>query len=78
AVFAIRKQLKPEDVVVVLLPDHGSRYLGKIYNDAWMQEQGFLNEKGEPATYSVEHLRRMYRIYKRMYGRKLKKSLKIK
>ncbi|MEM6394922.1 MAG: cysteine synthase family protein [Bacteroidota bacterium] len=78
AVFAIRKRLKPEDVVVVLLPDHGTRYLGKVYNDAWMQEQGFLNEKGEPATYSVKRIKRMYRIYKRMYGRKIKKSLSLK
>ncbi|MEM7571838.1 MAG: cysteine synthase family protein [Bacteroidota bacterium] len=77
AVFAIRKQLTADDVVVVLLPDHGSRYLGKVFNDDWMKEQGFLNEKGEPATYSMQHLKRMYRIYKRMYGRKLKKSFKL-
>lgn len=28
--------------VVVLLPDSGSRYLSKVYNDKWMEEQGFL------------------------------------
>ncbi|MEL6971944.1 MAG: cysteine synthase family protein [Bacteroidota bacterium] len=36
AVFKLRHQLKPSDVVVVLFPDHGSRYLGKIYNDEWI------------------------------------------
>ena len=37
-----RDELKPEDVVVVLLPDSGFRYLSKIYDDAWMQNHGFL------------------------------------
>ncbi len=34
--------LSASDVVVVILPDHGSRYLGKIYNDTWMADHGFL------------------------------------
>lgn len=29
-------------VVVVILPDHGSRYMNKIYSDSWMKEQGFM------------------------------------
>ena len=38
------KHLLPEDAVsVVLFHDHGSRYLGKVYNDAWMKEQGFID-----------------------------------
>lgn len=77
AVFAMRKQLTKDDVVVVLFPDHGSRYLGKVFNDEWMKEQGYLHPNGEPASYSVKHLQRMYRVYKRMYGRKLKKRLKL-
>ena len=77
AVFAIRKQLTKDDVVVVLFPDHGSRYLGKVFNDEWMKEQGYLTPTGEPATSSVKHLQRMYRVYKRMYGRKIKQSLKL-
>lgn len=77
AVFAMRKQFKPDDVVVVLLPDHGSRYLGKVYNNDWMKEQGFLKPNGQPASYSVQHLRRMYRVYKRAYTRKIKASLHI-
>ena len=34
--------LKKDDLVVVILHDHGSRYVGKIYNDEWMKEKGFL------------------------------------
>jgi cystathionine beta-synthase len=38
-------QLTKDDVVVVLFHDHGSRYVGKIFNDDWMRERGFLEEK---------------------------------
>ena len=38
----LKSKLKKTDVVVVLLHDSGSRYIGKIYIDAWMKEQGFL------------------------------------
>jgi cystathionine beta-synthase len=37
--------LKKEDVVVVIFHDHGSRYVGKVYNDQWMMERGFLEVK---------------------------------
>ncbi len=40
-----REHLKKEDVMVVLLPDHGTRYLGKVYNDMWMKDHGFLEER---------------------------------
>lgn len=38
-----REHLTAEDVMVVLLPDHGTRYLAKIYNDEWMREQGYID-----------------------------------
>lgn len=41
--------LKEDDVMAILLPDHGTRYLGKVYNDAWMNDHGFT-EKTELAT----------------------------
>jgi cystathionine beta-synthase len=34
------------DVVVVIFHDHGSRYLGKMYNDEWMREKGFIEKSG--------------------------------
>lgn len=41
----MKDQLKKDDVVVVIFHDHGSRYVGKIYNDEWMLERGFLDVK---------------------------------
>ncbi|MCB0639592.1 MAG: pyridoxal-phosphate dependent enzyme [Lewinella sp.] len=38
----LKDQLTPDDVVVVVIHDHGSRYIGKVYNDDWMRERGFL------------------------------------
>ncbi|HBK88910.1 MAG: pyridoxal-phosphate dependent enzyme [Cyclobacteriaceae bacterium] len=40
-----REHLKAGDVMVVLLPDHGTRYLNKVYNDNWMKDHGFLEER---------------------------------
>ena len=40
-----REHLNDDDIMVVILPDHGTRYLGKIYNDAWMQDHGFLENR---------------------------------
>ncbi len=37
-----KEHLTEEDTLVVVLPDHGTRYLAKIYNDDWMREQGYL------------------------------------
>ena len=37
-----RKHLTDDDVMVIILPDHGTRYLGKVYNDTWMKDHGFL------------------------------------
>jgi cystathionine beta-synthase len=40
-----RQHLQDDDVMVILLPDHGTRYLGKIYNDAWMKDHGYLESR---------------------------------
>lgn len=44
-VFQLKDQLKKDDVVVCIFHDHGSRYVGKVYNDEWMMERGFLDVK---------------------------------
>lgn len=41
----LKDRLKKDDLVVVIFHDHGSRYVGKIYNDEWMLERGFLDVK---------------------------------
>ncbi len=40
-----KDNLKDDDVMVIILPDHGTRYLGKVYNDDWMKDHGFLEER---------------------------------
>ena len=44
-VLQLKEHFKPEDVVVVLFHDSGSRYVGKIFNDEWMRERGFLEDE---------------------------------
>jgi len=41
----LKNRLKKDDLVVCIFHDHGSRYVGKIYNDQWMIERGFLDVK---------------------------------
>ena len=41
----LKDELKEDDVVVVLFHDHGSRYVGKMFNDDWMRDRGFLEEQ---------------------------------
>ena len=41
-VLQIADMFKKGDLVVVLFHDHGSRYVGKIFNDDWMRERGFI------------------------------------
>ncbi|MDG1331005.1 MAG: pyridoxal-phosphate dependent enzyme [Crocinitomicaceae bacterium] len=44
-VLQLKDELTEDDVVVVLFHDHGSRYVGKMFNDDWMRDRGFLDEK---------------------------------
>jgi len=41
----LKDHFKPDDVVVVLFHDHGSRYVGKMFNDDWMRAHGFIEDK---------------------------------
>tara|TARA_B100000900_G_scaffold46566_1_gene34619 strand:+ start:3852 stop:4829 length:978 start_codon:yes stop_codon:yes gene_type:complete len=41
-VLQLKDEFKPDDLVVVLFHDHGSRYLKKIYNDEWMSKMGYM------------------------------------
>ena len=41
----MKNKLKKDDLVVCIFHDHGSRYVGKVYNDQWMIERGFLDVK---------------------------------
>lgn len=48
-----------DDVVVLIFPDHGSRYLTKVYSDQWMEEQGFINNTvhNYDKAFKTEHVK---------------------
>ena len=64
AAFQAVKQLNDEkefnesDVIVVIFPDHGSRYLSKIYSDKWMEDQGFSDSKREINNNDIQYIRK--------------------
>jgi cystathionine beta-synthase len=45
----LKNNFKKGDVIVVIFHDHGSRYLGKMFNDDWMREKGFFEKSGMTA-----------------------------
>src|SRR6478752_7558275 len=55
AALRAAKDLGPDDVVVVLLPDSGRGYMAKIFNDTWMASYGFLREDGEQSVGQILH-----------------------
>ncbi|GAB5415916.1 MAG: pyridoxal-phosphate dependent enzyme [Crocinitomicaceae bacterium] len=53
-ILQLQDEISEDDVVVVLFHDHGSRYVGKMFNDDWMRERGFLDEEIKTAGALVE------------------------
>ena len=51
----MKDQLKENDLVVVVFHDHGSRYVGKIFNDDWMRDRGFLQKESPKAIDLIEN-----------------------
>ncbi|MBC2844925.1 PLP-dependent cysteine synthase family protein [Winogradskyella flava] len=49
-------EFKPTDKVVVVFPDHGSRYMSKVYSDKWMEDQGFFDSKNEVSS-TIEYIK---------------------
>jgi cystathionine beta-synthase len=45
----LKDNFRDDDVIVVIFHDHGSRYLGKMFNDEWMREKGFFEKSGMTA-----------------------------
>ncbi|TDI70925.1 MAG: pyridoxal-phosphate dependent enzyme [Bacteroidetes bacterium] len=52
-----RTNLTKDDIMVIILPDHGTRYLGKVYNDDWMRDRGFLEEREFSTAKDIIHHR---------------------
>jgi cystathionine beta-synthase len=53
AALRVARDLGPDDVVVVILPDGGRGYLGKIFNDTWMRSYGFVPASQEKTVRDV-------------------------
>ncbi len=51
----MKDRLSPEDVVVVVFHDHGTRYLAKMFNDDWMRDRGFLEPEVKRAIDCISH-----------------------
>ena len=45
AINQLKKELSSTDVVVVIFHDHGTRYVGKLFNDDWMKQGFYKNQK---------------------------------
>jgi cystathionine beta-synthase len=58
-VLQMKDKFKEGDVVVVIFPDHGTRYLGKMYNDDWLRDRGFLKDENLP--HAISSQKREYR-----------------
>jgi cystathionine beta-synthase len=50
-------KFKKDDFVVIIFPDHGSRYMSKVYSDKWMQEQGFFDSVNEVSTQKIQYIK---------------------
>ena len=50
-------KFKKSDVIVMIFPDHGSRYMSKVFNDQWMKDQGFMDETLNPFTKPIEYVK---------------------
>ena len=51
------EEFKDSDKIVVVFPDHGSRYLSKIYSDKWMEDQGFFDSKHQTTLKKIQHIK---------------------
>jgi cystathionine beta-synthase len=50
-------EFKKGDKIVVIFPDHGSRYMSKVYSDQWMEEQGFFDSEHEVSVKTVQYIK---------------------
>lgn len=61
-VLQMADRFKEGDVVVIIFHDHGSRYVGKVYNDEWMRVRGFLEDEIITAKTIVERKKELTQI----------------
>jgi cystathionine beta-synthase len=55
--YSAKNKFKKNDIIVVIFPDHGSRYLSKIYSDKWMETQGFFDSEHEKTIEGIQYIK---------------------
>jgi cystathionine beta-synthase len=55
--YAAQGYFNKDSVVVVIFPDHGSRYMSKIYSEDWMNDQGFLDKKTQAQETAINYIK---------------------
>lgn len=55
--YGIEGEFKEDSNVVVIFPDHGSRYMSKIYSDEWMENQGFFDAKNAEVPKEIQYIK---------------------
>jgi cystathionine beta-synthase len=68
AALEVARRARPDDLIVVLLPDGGRGYLSKIFNDGWMARYGFLSVHDTGATVADVLARKGGRIPEMVHG----------
>jgi cystathionine beta-synthase len=53
-VLQMKGYFKEGDLVVIIFPDHGTRYLGKMYNEDWLRDRGFLKDEKLTARHIID------------------------
>lgn len=54
--YAQEGEFDDKSNVILIFPDHGSRYMSKVFSDSWMQEQGFFDSKNEEEVQKIEFI----------------------
>ena len=55
--YAENGEFTKDSLVVVIFPDHGSRYMSKVFSDDWMNEQGFFDSKNLEDAQNIEYIK---------------------
>jgi len=55
--LATQGEFDSNSSVVVIFPDHGSRYMSKVFSDKWMRDQGFFDSQNEEAAQTIEYIK---------------------
>lgn len=55
--FEMEEEFDENSNIVIIFPDHGSRYMNKIYSDDWMNEQGFFDNINREEEKKIEFIR---------------------